>query len=146
AALKVREKVVPGEGRNVEYRLLPDGRYQSRVLGSARHEGERFQLQGEELRRLPGTLGDPFRAVGLLPGVSTPVPLLPVYVVRGDSPGNNGFFLDGMRVPQLFHVLVGGGVVNGRLIDRVDFYPGSYDASFGHYAGGILDAETKAAR
>jgi len=51
-----------------------------------------------------------------------------------------------MRVPQLFHLLVGGGVVQPSLVERLDFYPGSYDASFGRYAGGIIDAETRAAR
>src|SRR5262249_50015460 len=65
---------------------------------------------------------------------------------RGATPGMNGFFLDGMRVPQLFHFLIGGGVVHGRLIDRLDFYPGVYDVSFGRYAGGVVDAETRPAR
>ncbi len=111
-----------------------------------RPEGQSISLRGEELRTLPGSLGDPFRAVGLLPGVATPVPLLPVYVVRGASPGMNGFYLDGMRVPQLFHLLVGGGVVHARLVEQMDFYPGAYDASFGRYAGGIIDAKTRAAR
>ena len=84
--------------------------------------------------------------VGFLPGVAQPITLLPVYVIRGSSPGTNGFFLDGMRVPQLFHWVVGGGVVHPRLIDRLDFYPGVYDVSFGHYAGGVIDSETRPAR
>ena len=109
-------------------------------------EGQHVSLRGEELRSLPGSLGDPFRAIGLLPGVATPVPLLPIYVVRGASPGMNGFYLDGMRVPQLFHLLVGGGVVHARLVEQMDFYPGAYDASFGRYAGGIIDAKTRPAR
>ncbi len=148
--LRVTEQIRAGEGVTVEYRLLPladwKRRYQTTVRGEARHEGERFTLKGDELRQVPGALGDPFRAVSLLPGVATPVPLLPLYVVRGASPGMNGFFLDGMRVPQLFHFLVGGGVVHARLVDRLDFYPGTYDASFGRYAGGIIDAETRPAR
>src|SRR5207249_4635869 len=63
-------------------------------------------------------------------------------------PGMNGFFLDGMRVPQLFHFLlqVAGGVVHPRMVDQVDFYPGAYDATFGHYAGGIIDATTRPGR
>jgi hypothetical protein len=147
-SLTVREHLRPGEGLTVEYRLLADStrRYESTVTAAARHEGEHFSLQGEEAHNLPGTMGDPFHAVALMPGVATPVTLLPLYVIRGASPGMNGFFLDGMRVPQLFHVLIGGGVVNGRLVDRLDFFPGSYDASFGHYAGGIIDSETRPAR
>ena len=148
--LKVKEQLNPREGLRVEYRLLPlpsyKKRYISTVRGEARHEGERFALRDEELHQTAGTLGDPFRIVGLLPGVSTPITLLPIYVIRGASPGTNGFFLDGMRVPQLFHFVIGGGVVHPRLVDRLDFYPGVYDVSFGHFAGGIIDAETHPAR
>lgn len=143
------ERLVANEGLTVEYRLLPKDekkRYRSRVRGEARHEGQRFSLRDEELHMAPGSLGDPFRVIALLPGVAAPVPLLPLWVVRGASPGTNGFFLDGMRVPQLFHFLVGGGVVHSRLIDRVDFYPSAYDASFGRFAGGIVDGETRPAR
>jgi hypothetical protein len=146
--LRVTENLVANEGINVEYRLLPTDwrhRYQSTVRGEARHEGEHFTLKDEELHAAPGTLGDPFRVIGLLPGVAQPLPLLPYYVIRGATPGMNGFFLDGMRVPQLFHLLVGGGVVHARLVDRLDFYPGSYDVYFGRYAGGIVDSETRPA-
>ena len=148
--LHITEQIAPGREITVEYRLEPAphtrGRFQTTVRGDARHQGERFTLRDEELHQMPGTLGDPFRVIGLLPGVSQPVALLPLYVVRGDSPGTSGFLLDGMRVPALFHLLVGGGVVNPRLVDRIDFFPGAYDASFGRYAGGIIDAETRPAR
>jgi hypothetical protein len=148
--LRVVEHVNAGEGVTVDYRLLPlpsfKKRYVSTVRGEARHEGERFQLRDEELHQAPGTLGDPFRVIGLLPGVAAPITLLPIYVIRGASPGTNGFFLDGMRVPQLFHFVVGGGVIHPRLVDKLDFYPGAYDVSFGHYAGGIIDSETRPGR
>lgn len=138
-------------GKAIDLRLRRQPAYQQpfqTVVRSPQHktEGQHISLRGEELRTLPGSLGDPFRAVGLLPGVATPIPLLPLYVVRGASPGMNGFYLDGMRVPQLFHLLVGGGVVHARLVEQMDFYPGAYDASFGRYAGGIIDAKTRAAR
>lgn len=148
--LRVQEKLVAGQGLSVEYSLLPlasyKGRYVSTVRGEGRHEGERFTLREEELHQTAGTLGDPFRVVGLLPGVAAPLTLLPIYVIRGASPGTNGFFLDGMRVPQLFHFVAGGGVIHPRLIERLDFYPGVYDVSFGHYAGGIIDSETRPGR
>jgi hypothetical protein len=147
-ALRVKENLKEGEGLTVEYRLLPTTakhRYESTVRGEARHEGEHFTLRDEELHQAPGTLGDPFRVIGLLPGVAAPLPLLPYYVIRGASPGMNGYFLDGMRVPQLFHFLAGGGVIHPAMVDRVDFYPGAYDVSFGRYAGGIIDAETRPA-
>ncbi len=132
------------------YRLLPlyaHGRrpYTATVRG-ARSAGEGYGVRDDELRTLPGSLGDPFRIIGMLPGVATPVPLLPAYVVRGASPGENGYILDGMPVPQLFHLLVGGGVVHSRFVDRLDFYPGSYDVTLGRFAGGVVDAETRGAQ
>ena len=148
--LRLTETVVAGQGLKLEYSLLKKPRYknkyESTVRGQARHEGERFTLKDEELHQLPGTLGDPFRVIGMLPGVTTPIPLLPYYVVRGSSPGSTGFFLDGMRVPQLFHFLAMGGVVHPQLVDKLDFYAGSYDVSFGRYAGGIIDASTRPGR
>ncbi|MEO6951671.1 MAG: hypothetical protein ABI321_07650 [Polyangia bacterium] len=147
--MHVTEHLVSHGGLNVEYRLTPldsKKRFRSKVRGESHHEGERFELRDEELHMAPGTLGDPFRTIALLPGVAAPVPLLPLWVVRGSSPGTNGFFLDGMRIPQLFHFLVGGGIVQSSLVDRIDFYPSAYDATFGRFSGGIVNGETRPAR
>ena len=149
--LQLTEELPPNTSRTVEYRLSPRAaigrpRYSTVVRGALRHEGDRFTLRDEELTKTPGAMGDPFRVIGSLPGVIQPIPLLPIYVVRGASPGMNGFFLDGMRVPQLFHLLLADGVVHPRILDHIDFYPGSYDATFGRYASGVVDAATRPAR
>lgn len=123
-----------------------DGRYQTNVRAEKSRPLERFELSGTPLSTVPGTLGDPFRVIAALPGVSTPMPGLPLFVVRGGSPGTNGFFLDGMRLPQLFHLLIGGAVVHSEVIDQVQFYPGGYDVRFGHVAGGVLAGTTRPAR
>ena len=138
----------PGENRHefLLRRARSSSPFTTTVRGDPPHQGQQTSLRGEELTTLPGSLGDPFRVMGLLPGVATPVPLLPVFVVRGASPGMNGFFLDGMRVPQLFHLLVGGGIAHARLVDQIDFYPGAYDASLGRYGGGVMVGRTRAAR
>jgi len=104
------------------------------------------EVSGEAVRTQPGTLGDPFRVIQLLPGVIAPLPLLPLWSIRGASPGTTGFYLDGMRLPELFHLLVGGGVVHADLIDRIDFYPSGYDVTMGKAAGGIVSATTRPAR
>ncbi|MEM6788468.1 MAG: TonB-dependent receptor plug domain-containing protein [Myxococcota bacterium] len=96
------------------------------------------QLTREETRRLPGALGDPFRAVGALPGVTPTVSGLPFFYVRGAPPGNVGYFLDGVRVPYLFHALGGPAVIHPRLIEEVSLYQGGYPAAYGRNAGGVL--------
>jgi hypothetical protein len=99
-------------------------------------------LTRNEVREIPGTFGDPFRAIESMPGVTPIVSGLPFYFVRGAPPGNVGYFVDGIRVPMLFHVGAGPSVIHPGLIDRVDFYPGGYPARFGRFAGGIVAGET----
>lgn len=95
-----------------------------------------------EVRQLPGAFGDPFRALEALPGVTPIVSGLPFFYVRGAPPGNVGYYVDGIRIPFLYHVAVGPSVIHPGLIERVDLYPGGYPAELGRYAGGIVSAET----
>jgi hypothetical protein len=99
-------------------------------------------LSRAEVRQIPGTFGDPFRAIETLPGVTPIVSGLPFFFVRGAPPGNVGYFLDGVRVPLLFHVGAGPSVVHPALIERVDLYPGGYPARYGRFAGGVVAGET----
>jgi hypothetical protein len=95
-----------------------------------------------EARLLPGAFGDPFRAVEALPGVTPVVSAVPFFFIRGAPPGNVGYFVDGVRVPLLFHALLGPAVLQPAFIDRVDVYKGGYPARYGRFAGGIVAAET----
>lgn len=111
-----------------------------------RTEVSRTTLQGREITRVPGTFGDPFRVIGVLPGVTQAMSLLPMPVVRGSSPGNTGFFLDTVRMPMLFHLFGGPAVVHPEFIERVDFYPGGFPVLYGGFTGGIVDGVTRPAR
>jgi hypothetical protein len=66
--------------------------------------------------------------------------------VRGAPPGNIGYFIDGVKVPYLFHVGFGPSVIHPGLVDRVDLYPAAYPARFGRFAGAVVSAETVAPR
>jgi hypothetical protein len=69
---------------------------------------------------------------------------LPYYYIRGAPPGDVGYFIDGIRVPLLFHVGPGPSVISPLLVERVDLFPGTYPARFGRYAGAVLAGETGA--
>ncbi len=114
------------------------------VLGHKPEPSRSATMSRAEVRQLPGAFGDPFRAIEALPGVTPIVSGLPFFFVRGAPPGNVGYFLDGVRVPVLFHVGIGPSVVHPALIERVDLYPGGYPARFGRFAGGIVSGETVA--
>lgn len=96
-----------------------------------------------EAREIPGTFGDPLRAIESSAGVSPIYSGVPFFFVRGAPPGNIGFFLDGVRVPLLYHAALGPSVVHPALIDRVELHRGAAPAHFGRYAGAIVNAETR---
>lgn len=115
---------------------------QVEVTGLRKEVGQ-TTLGGGEVRQIPGAFGDAFRAMEAMPGVTPILSGLPFFYVRGAPPGNTGFFLDGVRVPLLFHLGLGPSVVSPGLIDHVDFYPGGFPARFGRFTGGILSGETR---
>ena len=119
----------------------PASAIQEVTVRGARGAPGRQEMTGGEVKQLPGAFGDAFRAIEALPGVTPLVSGLPYFLVRGAPPGDTGFFIDGVRVPALFHLGVGAAVVHPGLIDHVDFYPGGYPARFGRFTGGILSGE-----
>jgi hypothetical protein len=106
---------------------------------------QELRLQDEELLHTPGTLGDPFRAIESLPGVTAVAWPAPIYAVRGSNPGNTGFFLDDLRVPTLFHLAIGPSVIHPYFFQDLDFFPGGYPARYGRYVAGVVAARTRAA-
>jgi hypothetical protein len=120
----------------------PDKAAEVRVRGARAESSRTATLSRTEVRQIPGAFGDPFRAIEIMPGVTPIISGLPFFFIRGAPPGDVGYYLDGIRVPYLFHVGVGPSVVHPALIDRVDLYPGGYPARFGRFSGGIVSGET----
>jgi TonB-dependent Receptor Plug Domain/Gram-negative bacterial TonB protein C-terminal len=98
-------------------------------------------LGGGEVRQVPGAFGDAFRAIEALPGVVSMASGLPYFFIRGAPPGDTGYFIDGVRVPLLFHAAFGPSVIHPSLVDHVEFFPGGAPAQYGRFAGGIVAAD-----
>lgn len=96
-----------------------------------------------EIERVPGAFGDPFRVIEVMPGVVPMVTGLPHFVARGALPSSAGYFIDGIRVPFLFHLGVGPSVINPAMVQGMDFYPGPYPAALGRHVGGVVAAQTR---
>jgi hypothetical protein len=102
--------------------------------------GAPLTFESSELHALAGTWGEPFRAVMLLPGVSHVVSGAPYPVVRGALPASTAFSLDGVRVPQLYHLGLGPSTVHPALIEGLSFHRGPAPARFGRELGGTVQA------
>ncbi len=136
------ETLIPGQSLEVVYRLQPGtlNPYETVVRDERpRTEVTRISLYEQELREVPGTQGDPFKAVMLLPGVASVASGLGYPVVRGGQPAATGFYLDGVRIPTLYHLLLGPAVVHPDFIDAIDFYPGAPPVQYGRLLGGAVE-------
>src|SRR6185312_12573596 len=68
---------------------------------------------------------------------------LPYFYVRGAPPNDNAYYVDGVRVPFLFHVGIGSAVIHPALVDHVDFFPSAAPAAYGDAAGAVIAGQTR---
>jgi len=138
------EDVRAGEVLEVVYGLEPlvVNPYETVVRGDReRTEVSRVTLREQELREIPGTMGDPFRVMMLMPGVGSMLSGISYPVVRGSQPAATGYFLDGVRVPILFHLFLGPAVIHPDFIDTIDFFPGNPPTQYGRLTGGAVEGK-----
>jgi TonB family protein len=112
------------------------------VRGERQAPGSVTVTRGEA-RNLPGTFGDPLRAIESQPGVIPIVSGVPSFFIRGAPPANVGFFIDGVDVPLLYHAFLGPSVIHPGLIDSVDLYRGAAPVEYGRFAGPIVSANMR---
>lgn len=121
---------------------LPPDALEVIVRGERREIGQTtFSI--EEVRALPGAFGDPFRAIEALPGVTPVVSGFPYFFVRGAPPNNNSFYVDGIRVPLLFHLGLAQGVIHPGIIERVEFTPSVPPVRYSATTGAVIDGRTR---
>lgn len=149
ARLDTKEQIGENEVVEVLYYLEREVRDPYEVVVEAkrtRKEVVRRILKFEEIERLPGTQGDAIRVVQNLPGVSRAPFGIGLLVVRGAPPQDTGVFLDGHRLPILFHFGGLGGltsVVNSRMLENISFSPGGFSPNQGRVSAGIVELESK---
>jgi TonB family protein len=109
-------------------------------------EVTRRTLERRQLTNVPGTFGDPIRVIQTLPGLARTPFATGFLVIRGSNPDDSGVFIDGHRVPLLFHFLGGPSFLNPEFLEKLDLYPGGFPARFGRAHGGIVAIETRSAK
>lgn len=146
---KTSEQISETERIDVVYYVEPDYGSPLEVVVEAdkvKKEVSRTTLKREEIRKIPGTGGDMVKVVTALPGVATSNELGSDIIVRGSGPFDNTIEIDRIEVPYIFHFGAFRSVLNGDLVDSLDFQAGGFGANFGEATGGILLANTRAGR
>ncbi len=102
------------------------------------------RLTEVEIRRTPGGFGDISRTLLSLPGVLGGVDNRNDILVRGGGPGENAYYLDGIRIPQINHFATQGtaggalALVNADFIQDVTFFTGGFPVKYGDALSSVL--------
>jgi TonB family protein len=109
---------------------------------AARREAVATTVSAEEARTVPGTQGDVLRVVENLPGVARAGFGSGALVVWGAAPEDTGVYVDGVRVPRLYHDGGLRSVFASDLVQSVELVPGGYGARWGRGVGGLVVVDT----
>lgn len=101
-------------------------------------------ISGKALRQLAGSSGDPLRALQSLPGVAT-VDGSSAPAVRGSGPGDNLYYVDGLRIGKLFH-FGSLSVFNADLIEDFNLYSAAFSPHYGDVTGAVIDVALREPR
>ena len=106
-------------------------------------------LSATEVERLPGANRDVSKVIAALPGVAARATFRNDIIIRGGSPGENKFYLDGIEVPNINHFATQGssggpvGLLNVNFIREVEFYSGSFPANRANGLSSVLSFKQK---
>ncbi len=104
----------------------------------------------QEIEKSPGANRDVSKIVQSFPGVSfSPAAYRNDLIVRGGSPSENKFYLDGIEIPNINHFSTEGasggpvGIINADLIREIDFYTGAFPVDKGGALSSMLDIKLR---
>jgi hypothetical protein len=103
----------------------------------------------EQVERYAGSRADPARAAQNYAGVITANDQRNDIIIRGGSPTELLWRLDGLDIPNPNHFATQGAtggpisVINSRLLDNSDFLTGAFPAEYGDKMSGVFDLRTR---
>jgi hypothetical protein len=106
--------------------------------------GERM-LQKEEMEVMPGAEKNVFRAIQVIPGVSSASDYLGLFYVRGGELYENKVLFDNVEILAPYHYFGVGSTFNVDLIEDFDFLMGAIPARYGDAVSSVLLLHSKEA-
>lgn len=147
AETRERIDVVEGKVTNVKLWMRNLSYRDNEVVAIYERDREpevtRRTLSMAEIRRVPGTFGDPVRVIQSLPGAARPPFGSGLLVLRGANPDDSNVYVDGVEVPLVYHLGGFRSILNPELIDAVDYLPGTYGVRYGRSIGGVIDVRSQ---
>jgi hypothetical protein len=100
-------------------------------------------ISEREVNEMPGTYGDPAKAIENFPGMGRVKRSQGSLFVRGATPDDTGVYVDGFQIPDLYHFTGSTSVINIPFVRSVELVPGAFSARFGRATGGLVNITTR---
>ena len=103
----------------------------------------------EETNRYAGTFNDPARAVANFAGIQSNAEGSNHIVVRGNSPNNVQWRMEGIEIPNPNHFAEEGSsgaainILNGKMLANSDFYSGAFSSEYSNVLAGVFDMKMR---
>lgn len=143
-AYKTNEVISRKEAVNAKYYVKRQSytEYDIVVYGKAEEkEVSKRQLTVQEIQKIPGLGGDAVKAVQAMPGVARPSFASGAVVVRGAPSWDSRYYLDGVLIPNLYHLTGLKSTYNSDVLKGVDFYPGGFGTRYGGAIAGVIELQ-----
>lgn len=101
------------------------------------------RISGREVNEMPGTYGDPAKAIENMPGMGRVLRSQGSLFVRGARAEDTAVYVDDFEVPDLYHFTGSTSVINIPFVDSVELVPGAFSARYGRATGGLVVMHTK---
>ncbi|MFZ6178019.1 TonB-dependent receptor plug domain-containing protein [Nannocystis pusilla] len=95
-------------------------------------------LAPDELAALPGSQGDPLRALQNLPGAARVPGGLGLLILRGAAPNQSQVFFGEHPLPRAFHVPGLASIVPAGVLANLQYVPSNFAPNYGNATGGIV--------
>lgn len=119
-------------------RTTYQGEFETVVVGKKTKDPAKKALTQQQFQNLPGSGGDPIRAVTNLAGVNRPAGFTTNVVVQGADIVDTQYLIDGHEVPIIFHFGGLSTVVFSEAIESVDFFSAGYGPKYSRALGGLV--------
>ena len=146
ATKRLQVEVLEAQVQSAEIWIKNESYEEDAAVGVYRRnqdEVTRRTISMSEARSIPGTFGDPIRVIQNLPGAGRSPFSTGLLIIRGANPEDTGVYVDGVRIPIIYHLGGFASVLNPDLVEAVDYLPGSYGVQYGRTLGGAVDVTIK---
>jgi hypothetical protein len=134
----------PSENQTLYLEKTSYSAFETTIVGAkSRRDDSKKSLKQEQFLSLPGSGGDPVKAVQNLPGVNRVSGFSSQVVIQGSAPKDTTYAADGHKIPLVFHFGGLSSVIMPEALESVDYLSAGYGSEYSRALGGVISLESR---